>query len=223
MYITKVQQALNSLMANVNGTCIAIAHRLSTIMDSDLIAVIKDKTVKEVGTHAELVTKPEGHYAELSKLSGMGNGDDEEEEVQTEGAETALHDAMKLVQSELERDPGSALLSKLSEQLRVAGAYTNAERRRLKELQKTYEHALQEYHESHDGAELRARVEKAKARQLWFTASDTTKAKLRFLSVLRRPNNKKEDSAFMSFDDAKADLLGPPPTEKPQLRRQATV
>ena len=44
----EVQHALNTLMAENKGTCIAIAHRLSTIMDSDQIAVVKDK-VTETG------------------------------------------------------------------------------------------------------------------------------------------------------------------------------
>ena len=56
----EVQKALNALMAQQAGTCIAIAHRLSTIMDSAKIAVVKDKHVLEEGSHAELVLKPDG-------------------------------------------------------------------------------------------------------------------------------------------------------------------
>ena len=43
-------------------------------MDSDKIVVIDEKKVFEEGTHAELVVKPKGKYAELSRLSGMGAG-----------------------------------------------------------------------------------------------------------------------------------------------------
>ena len=64
-----MQKALNALMAQQAGTCIAIAHRLSTIMDSAKIAVVKDKHVLEEGSHAELVLKPDGACAARSRTT----------------------------------------------------------------------------------------------------------------------------------------------------------
>ena len=66
----EVQKALNALMAQQAGTCLAIAHRLSTIMDSAKIAVVKDKHVLEEGSHAELVLKPDGACAARSRARG---------------------------------------------------------------------------------------------------------------------------------------------------------
>ena len=48
-----VQAALDSALEG--RTSLVIAHRLSTIVDSDLILVIDDGRVVEMGTHEELV------------------------------------------------------------------------------------------------------------------------------------------------------------------------
>jgi ATP-binding cassette subfamily B protein len=61
-----VQEALEKLMEN--RTTLIIAHRLSTIRNADKIAVIKDGTVTETGTHRELVQNENGIYANLLKL-----------------------------------------------------------------------------------------------------------------------------------------------------------
>jgi len=175
----EVQHALNSLMAENKGTCIAIAHRLSTIMDSDQIAVVKDKQIKECGTHAELCSKPNGEYAELSKLSGMSSDGDD-----VEGDEQALTEVLKVVKMELERDPHSVMLQSISDKLRAAAAHTNAERRRLKELTQTYEHALQEYHEHHDAAKMQAAVEQYKARSSWAAMAGVSLAKFKVIAKM---------------------------------------
>jgi len=62
-----VQEALERLMKN--RTTLIIAHRLSTIQHVDQIVVIKDGTVAETGTPAEL-ERSGGIYAELLKLQG---------------------------------------------------------------------------------------------------------------------------------------------------------
>ena len=41
-----------------------IAHRLSTIRDADIIVVMKDGGIVEVGNHDELIHR-DGHYREL--------------------------------------------------------------------------------------------------------------------------------------------------------------
>lgn len=65
---THTEQAL---MMNINGilrekgrTSVFVAHRLRTIFDSDLIIVLKDGKVAEMGTHRELVDRA-GVYSEL--------------------------------------------------------------------------------------------------------------------------------------------------------------
>lgn len=48
-----------------NKTAIYISHRLSSCKFCDRIAVFADNTIKEYGTHAELVNKENGIYAEM--------------------------------------------------------------------------------------------------------------------------------------------------------------
>ena len=48
-----------------NRTAIYISHRLSSCKFCDKIAVFADKSIKEYGTHDELVNLKNGIYAEL--------------------------------------------------------------------------------------------------------------------------------------------------------------
>ena len=61
-----VQRALENLMAN--RTTLVIAHRLSTIRRADLIVVIEEGSVQELGTHEELVERPDSVYRRLYEL-----------------------------------------------------------------------------------------------------------------------------------------------------------
>ncbi|RNA33916.1 Multidrug resistance 1 [Brachionus plicatilis] len=61
-----VQDALDR--AQQGRTCIVIAHRLSTIRDSDVIYVLQNGIVTEMGSHEELM-KFGGFYAKLNKKS----------------------------------------------------------------------------------------------------------------------------------------------------------
>ena len=66
-----VQKALNNLMEG--RTVFVIAHRLSTIRRADLILVLEDGTIRERGTHTELLSRG-GIY---SRLYTMQFQDDE--------------------------------------------------------------------------------------------------------------------------------------------------
>jgi subfamily B ATP-binding cassette protein MsbA len=60
-----VGEALERLMTG--RTCLVIAHHLNTIQSADLIVVVKDTTIVERGTHAELMAAG-GVYSELYRL-----------------------------------------------------------------------------------------------------------------------------------------------------------
>jgi ATP-binding cassette subfamily B protein len=65
-----IQDALDVLMKD--KTVIVIAHRLSTIRQMDRIIVIDGGTIKEQGTHDELLTNPESLYGKLWNLQAGG-------------------------------------------------------------------------------------------------------------------------------------------------------
>ncbi|KAJ6362594.1 hypothetical protein OIU78_002904 [Salix suchowensis] len=76
-----VQEALDRFM--IGRTTLVIAHRLSTIRKADLVAVLQQGSVSEIGTHDELIAKGEnGVYAKLIKMQEAAH-------------ETALNNARK--------------------------------------------------------------------------------------------------------------------------------
>jgi len=61
-----VQKAMDEHLLGTGGrTTIVIAHRLSTIRNADKIAVVKDGTIVESGTHDELMSVRGSEYAKL--------------------------------------------------------------------------------------------------------------------------------------------------------------
>lgn len=61
-----VQEALEK--AAMGRTTIIIAHRLSTIRNADIIAVVQNGNVKEIGSHSELMENEDGMYASLIRF-----------------------------------------------------------------------------------------------------------------------------------------------------------
>jgi len=75
-----VQQALEELMKG--RTCFVIAHRLSTIRNADVIVMLRDGTVRETGSHDELMAVPDGAYRRMVELQHGANVLTEEAEVE---------------------------------------------------------------------------------------------------------------------------------------------
>lgn len=61
----QVQKAIDDLIKLGDQTVIIIAHRLSTIKGADKIVVLDKGSIKEIGTHNELIRDPEGAYSKL--------------------------------------------------------------------------------------------------------------------------------------------------------------
>ena len=63
-----VQEALEKLMKN--RTSLVIAHRLSTIKNADEIIVLENGTIRERGSHDELIAANK-HYKKLCDLQSF--------------------------------------------------------------------------------------------------------------------------------------------------------
>lgn len=63
----------HAVMSNMRSICkgrtvLIIAHRLSTVRHANRIVVVEKGSIVETGSHAELVDRPDGHYARLHRL-----------------------------------------------------------------------------------------------------------------------------------------------------------
>ncbi|KDP36504.1 hypothetical protein JCGZ_09330 [Jatropha curcas] len=61
-----VQEALDRAM--VGRTTVVVAHRLSTIRNADVIAVVQEGNIVEIGSHEELISNPNSAYGSLIHL-----------------------------------------------------------------------------------------------------------------------------------------------------------
>ncbi|KAI8718348.1 hypothetical protein NCS52_00613500 [Fusarium sp. LHS14.1] len=93
---THTEQALmlniNSILREKGRTSVFVAHRLRTIFDSDIIIVLKEGQVAEMGTHRELIDRA-GVYAELwsaqeTRFHDDGTSKEEKKEEEEEEEET---------------------------------------------------------------------------------------------------------------------------------------
>ncbi|KAH0783955.1 hypothetical protein KY290_003553 [Solanum tuberosum] len=77
---TLVQNALDQ--AIVGRTTLVVAHKLSTVRNADLIAVVSNGCISELGAHNELMEK-DGQYARLAKLQRQFSSIDQEQSAET--------------------------------------------------------------------------------------------------------------------------------------------
>lgn len=61
---SKIEHAFDTLLEG--RTAIIIAHRLATAMRADIIAVINNKGIMEIGSHEDLIAK-DGYYADMHR------------------------------------------------------------------------------------------------------------------------------------------------------------
>lgn len=122
-----VQEALDKIMESSSQTTIVIAHRLSTIRNASRIGVISDGRVREIGTHEELMSKPNGHYKRLQAFQDLQGSGRESLIVPTKTANKKSHDSSE-TKKEKEREHGE---TKSSEEIDTETAKGNAHRARL--------------------------------------------------------------------------------------------
>ncbi|KAA0066393.1 ABC transporter B family member 19-like [Cucumis melo var. makuwa] len=71
------ERILVSALESINGnngfrtTQITVAHRLSTVTNSDVIVVMDRGEVVEIGSHATLLTTPDGVYSKLFRMQSL--------------------------------------------------------------------------------------------------------------------------------------------------------
>ncbi|KAL1338032.1 hypothetical protein HN51_032721 [Arachis hypogaea] len=74
-----VQEALDK--AAVGRTTVIIAHRLSTVQNADLIAVVQNGKVVEIGPHQTLIQNDAGIYTSLVRLQASKNNNEQDDTV----------------------------------------------------------------------------------------------------------------------------------------------
>ncbi|KAI3443719.1 hypothetical protein Pfo_000384 [Paulownia fortunei] len=87
---TLVQYALDQ--ASMGRTTLVVAHKLSTIRNADLIAVVSEGSIVEIGTHNDLIDM-NGHYARLAKLQRQFSALDQEQSLEAHVSSAARSSA----------------------------------------------------------------------------------------------------------------------------------
>jgi ATP-binding cassette subfamily B protein len=66
------QEILSAMQQAMQGrTTIVVAHRLSTLRNADLVVVLEQGRITDIGTHAELMVR-RGHYRDIAELQTAG-------------------------------------------------------------------------------------------------------------------------------------------------------
>ncbi|KAJ0030980.1 hypothetical protein Pint_13270 [Pistacia integerrima] len=60
-----------------------VAHKLSTVRNADLIAVVSNGCIIEIGSPSELINRTNGHYAKMAKMQRQFSCDDQEPNPET--------------------------------------------------------------------------------------------------------------------------------------------
>ena len=89
----EIQSALDNVVQG--RTTIAIAHRLSTLRKADLLIVLKNGRVAEMGSAAELLAK-EGEYAQLWRAQSSAQAGDSGSEQADSAANDTAHEPLPL-------------------------------------------------------------------------------------------------------------------------------
>ncbi|KAK3210624.1 hypothetical protein Dsin_015330 [Dipteronia sinensis] len=79
---TLVQNALEQ--ASMGRTTLVVAHKLSTVRNADLIAVVSNGCIVEVGSHSDLINRTNGHYAKMARLERQFSCDEQEPNPETQ-------------------------------------------------------------------------------------------------------------------------------------------
>ncbi|CAH2044876.1 unnamed protein product [Thlaspi arvense] len=77
---TLIQNALDQVSAG--RTTLVVAHKLSTVRGANLIAVLENGSIKEMGSHKDLMTK-NNHYSKLVKLQRQVSHEHQQDGVKT--------------------------------------------------------------------------------------------------------------------------------------------
>ncbi|MGC4092614.1 MAG: DUF1854 domain-containing protein [Polyangiaceae bacterium] len=109
-----IQRALDNVVSG--RTTFAIAHRLSTLEKADLLVVIKDGKLAEIGTQAELLAL-DGEYAKLHKAQARAaRNREEDEDVEPVAPEPEREPLYEPARLELEWDSDARLWASTKEQ-----------------------------------------------------------------------------------------------------------
>ncbi len=71
-------------------TTFVIAHRISTVKRADLVIVLEEGRITQMGTHAELMRQG-GHYREIAEVQLYGDGEATPAQIAAEAAEHPSH------------------------------------------------------------------------------------------------------------------------------------